>query len=100
MKDNENRTLEQLEVEFENAKKAYELAQKNLTQKKTEEADRKKAELAATKEARRKEIEEVENKLDALYKAYLKDYGSIEINRSTDDDNLFSTFLKRPWLLL
>lgn len=86
MENNENKTLEQLEAELEKARKAYEILIQDVQQKRSEEADRKKAELNAAKNARKQEIEEVENKLNALYKSYLKDYGAIEINKSTSDD--------------
>lgn len=96
MKDNEFKTLDQLEAELETAKKQYEDAQKSVTKKKAEEADRKKAELALVKEKRRMEIEDTEKKLNELYTAYLKDYGSIEwrMSNSEDDDSLLSYLLR------
>ena len=96
MKDNEFKTLDQLEAELEAAKKQYEDAQKSVTKKKAEEADRKKAELALMKEKRRMEIEDTEKKLNELYTAYLKDYGSIEwrMSNSEDDDGLLSHLLR------
>ena len=96
MKDNEFKTLDQLEAELEAAKKQYEDAQKSVTKKKAEEADRKKAELALVKEKRRMEIEDTEKKLNELYAAYLKDYGSIEwrMSNSADDDDLLSHLLR------
>ena len=96
MKDNEFKTLDQLEAELEAAKKQYEDAQKSVTKKKAEEADRKKAELALMKEKRRMEIEDTEKKLKELYTAYLKDYGSIEwrMSNSEDDDGLLSHLLR------
>lgn len=96
MKDNEFKTLDQLEAEFEVAKKQYEDAQKSLNKKKAEEADRRKAELALMKEKRRMEIEDTEKKLNELCTAYLKDYGSIEwrMSNSEDDDGLLSHLLR------
>lgn len=78
----DNKSLEQLKVEAEQAKKAYEILQNTIKQKEAEEAELKKAKLESEKEARYKEIEEAGNKLVELIKAYLEDYGTIKLNRS------------------
>lgn len=69
------KTLEQLYAELEQAQAAYELAKKFAEQKEKEEAERKRAELAAVKEKREAEIAEAESKLEELLVAYNKDYG-------------------------
>ena len=96
MKDNEFKTLDQLEAELEAAKKQYEDAQKSVTKKKAEEADRKKAELDAEKNKRKKEIEEAKNHYCALIKQYIADYGSYTYE-SEDDDNFNFLFGSKPW---
>ena len=88
----ENKSLEQLKTEAEQAKKAYEILQKTIRQKEAEEAERKKAKLESEKEARYKEIEEAENRLAELIKAYLEDYGTIKLNRSDKSINSWPPF--------
>ena len=54
--------------------------------KRIEEEKAKKAKLEAEKEARKAEIDETENKLGALIRAYIKDYGSYNTTRTHDAD--------------
>lgn len=90
-------TLEQLEKEYEDMGKL-------LQQKRKEEADRKKAEealkkakLEETKEARKKEIKDAFEKCDKLCKAYIKDYGSLEISSTKSEDGFFPFFKRYFW---
>lgn len=88
----ENKSLEQLKVEAEQAKQAYEILQNTIKQKEVEEAELKKAKLESEKEARYKEIEEAENKLAELIKAYLEDYGTLKLNQSGKSSNTWPPF--------
>lgn len=96
MKDNENKTLEQLKAELEQAQQAFDAAKKLAEQKEKEEAERKKAELAAEKSKRKKEIEEAKNHYCTLIKQYIADYGSYTYE-SEDDDNFNFLFGSKPW---
>lgn len=102
MKDNnENKTLEQLRAELEQAQKVCGDIQKNIAQKETEEANRKKAELNAQKNKRKKEIEEAAKHYQTLIKEFIKDYGSYTANYSIDNndeiDTLSFLFGSKPW---
>ena len=100
MENNENKTLEQLKAELEQAQKAFDAAKKLAEQKEAEEAERKKAELAAEKVKRKKDIEEVESHYINLVRQFIKDYGSYDVSRSyNNDDNNFISFLfgNTPW---
>lgn len=91
------KTLEQLLDELEQAKKAYDVAKKLAEQKEKEEADRKRVELAAQKETRKKEVDDAIDRVIDLLEAYTKDYGSFPI---TDHVNALSLlFSNRPWRL-
>lgn len=98
MKNNENKTLEQLQAELEQAQKAYDLMKKEVAQKEAEEVARKKTELAEKKDKRRKEIEEVGRHYHTLIKQFIKDYGSYEYSGKDEDDDIFSfIFGEKPW---
>ena len=86
---NKEKTLEELRIEAELAKKAYEAAKKLDEQKKKEEAMRKRAELEAVKEKRKAEIAEAEKHYKTLLKNYIKDYGSYQVARSYDENDDF-----------
>ena len=79
----ENKSLEQLKTEAEQAQKVYEDAKKAVAQKEAEEAARKQAELIATREMREAELEEAGKKFEELLIAYNKDYGPYKTNRRT-----------------
>lgn len=100
MKTNENKTLEQLKAELEQAQQAFDAAKKLAEQKEKEETERKRAELAAEKNKRKEEIREAENHYRALVKQFIKDYGSYDATYSYDDedDNLINfLFGSKPW---
>jgi capsule polysaccharide export protein KpsE/RkpR len=73
---NKEKTLEELRIEAELAKKAYEAAKKLDEQKKKEEAERKKAELALEHDKRKKEVDDAINHAANLIKTYNEDYGT------------------------
>ena len=83
IKISENKSLEQLKTEAEQAQKVYEDAKKAVAQKEAEEAERKRIELAVTKERREAELEEVGKKFEELLISYNKDYGPYRTNRRT-----------------
>ena len=100
MKTNENKTLEQLKAELEQAQQAFDIAKKLAEQKEKEEAERKKAELAAEKNKRKEEIKEAENHYRALVKQFIKDYGSYDATYSYDDEDdnpINFLFGSKPW---
>lgn len=98
MKTNENKTLEQLKAELEQAQKAFDIAKKLAEQKEKEEAELQKAKLAAEKNKRKEEIEEAEKHYRDLVKQFIKDYGSYEVNYSSDEDDSFPfLFGSKPW---
>ena len=72
----DNKSLEELQVELEQAKKAYELVQQFYEKKEKEEAEKREAKLAVEKEVRYKEIAEMIDKLETLIKNWNTDYGS------------------------
>ena len=82
---NKEKTLEELREEAELAQKAYDIALKAEEQKKKAEEEKKRAELAAVKEKRYKEIQDTERKLIELKTAYIKDYGSYSVIRTSND---------------
>ena len=91
MTENKNeQTLEQLE-------KAYADMGKLLQQRRKEENDRRNAELANTKEARKKEIRDAFDKCDELCKAYIKDYGKLEISSTKSEDGFLPFFKRYFW---
>lgn len=100
MKTNENKTLEQLKAELEQAQQAFDVAKKLAEQKEKEETERKKAELAAEKNKRKEEIKEAENHYRTLVKQFIKDYGSYDATYSynEEDDNILNfIFGSNPW---
>ena len=72
---NEEKTLEELQVELETAKKAYELIQKMYAKKEAEEEKTKREKLAAEKQKRYDEVVEAYEKFAKLKAAYVDDYG-------------------------
>ena len=93
MANKEEKTLEQLQAELEQAQKAFDTAKKLAEQKEKEEAERKKVKLEVEKDKRKKEIEEAEKHYHDLVRQFIKDYGSYSINHSYNDDNDFISFL-------
>ncbi len=93
----ESKTLEQLEAEYESAKKALKTARELEAKKAAEEAERKRVALAAEKDKRHKEVNDAINRAIELLKAYNEDYGSYSI---TDHFNDLSFLLGgKPWRL-
>ena len=80
---NKEKSIAELEQEFENAKAALATARKIEAQKAAEEAERKKAALAAEKEKRYEEVEEARKKYKDLFNAYVKDYGYYTITNES-----------------
>lgn len=89
------KTLEQLQAELEQAKKAYDDAKKLDEQKRAAAAELKKLELAKAKETRKKEVTDAINRAIALLKAYTEDYGAYSIGDDIDD--LSFLLGSRPW---
>lgn len=91
------KTLEQLQVELEQAQKAYEDAKKLDEQKRAAAAELKRLELAKVKENRKKEVDDAINHAIDLLKAYTEDYGTYSIS---DHINYLSfLFGSKPWRL-
>ena len=97
MAKSEEKTLEQLREEFEQAQKAFNDAKKIFEQKEKEEAERKAAELALAKDERKQEVDDAINRAIELLKAYNKDYGSYSISDHIND--LSFLFGNKPWRL-
>ena len=93
MANKEEKTLEQLELEYKQAQEAFNTAKKRIEQKEKEEAERKKAELALEKDSRKKEIEEAKKHYHNLVSQYIKDYGKYEVSHSYEDGDDFISFL-------
>ena len=93
-KNNEEKTLKEMKEEFEAMKKAIQKKEQEELEKKRAEEALKKTELENQKEARKKEIKECEENLMALYLAFLKDFGYLEINHTTSLNKFFSPFFK------
>ena len=91
----EVKSLEQLEAEYESAKKALNAARELAAKKAAEEAERKRLELAKVKETRRKEVADAINHATALLKAYSEDYGTYSIGDDIDD--LSFLLGRKPW---
>jgi phage-related minor tail protein len=87
---NNEKTLEQLKKELEDAKNALATIQKTVEEKEAEEEKQRQAKLAAEKEARRAEIEAAEKHLIKLKSEFAKDYGSYSAVRtySTNSRNI------------
>ena len=79
------KTLKQLEEEFEYAQKALKDKREELARQKAEEEERKQAELALVKEKRYKEIQKKQEELKKLINEYIKDYGSIKLENNSGD---------------
>lgn len=79
------KTLKQLEEEFEQAQRALKDKREELARKKAEEEERKQAELALVKDKRYKEIRKKQEELAKLCNEYIKDYGSIKLESKSDD---------------
>jgi hypothetical protein len=88
------RTLDELREELEARQLAYEETQRLVKEKELEEAKIKEEKLAAEKDARMEEINVVVEHLEELCKAYLKDYGSIELKSKFTDYDYFPIFWK------
>lgn len=82
---NENKSLEELAKDLEQAKQAYEFIQHCYNTKAKEEAEARKAQLAAEKEARHKAVEDAYDIYLELRRAYVKDYGSYVTMRTCND---------------
>ena len=79
------KTLEQLKEEFEQAQKAYNDKREELARKEAEEKQRKQAELELVKNKRYQEIQKKQEEIKKLINEYIKDYGSIRLDGQTDD---------------
>lgn len=89
---NKEKSIAELEQEYENAREALATARKIEAQKAVEEAERKKAALAAEKGKRYSEVEEARKKYKDLFDAYVKDYGYY-----TTDESVVPSILR--WFL-
>lgn len=95
MANKEEKTLEQLKAEAEQAQKAYDDKRKELARKEAEEVERKRLKLVAEKDKRKKEVDDAVSKAIELIKAYNEDYGKYSI---TDHFNELSfLFGSKPW---
>lgn len=90
---NKEKSIAELEQEFENAREALATARKIEAQKAAEEAERQKAALAAEKEKRYAEVEEARKHYENLFNAYLKDYGSYSTTGESVWHGIFRSFL-------
>lgn len=95
MANKEEKTLEQLKAEFEQAQKAFNDKKEEIIQKEKEEAKRKQAELEAKKEVRKKEVDDAITNAIKLIKAYNEDYGAYSIANHFND--LSFLFGSKPW---
>ena len=88
-------TIEELEKEYAEITKEYQLIEEELKKKKQEEKDRKTAQLAADQEKRKKEVDEAFEKYYTLIKEYIRDYGSYSTMTSNTVDSKY--LLGNPW---
>ena len=87
-------TTEELRNAVEEAKKNFEMLNKQLNQAIKEEEDKKKAQLALEKDSRKKEVDDALNNCKELLNAYVRDYG---IYSSDTYRDLSSILLGKPW---
>lgn len=93
------KTIEELRVELDEAIKAYETAKDNQLKRELEEKKRKEEELSKEKETRETEIRHKEQELLELYKAFIRDYGSISTWYKFDDyDDFFNCFWNHDFI--
>jgi hypothetical protein len=95
MANKEEKTLEQLKADIEQAQKAYDDKKKEIAKKEFEEAERKRVELAAEKDKRKKEVDDAVKNAIELIKAYNADYGTYSITDYIND--LSFLFGSKPW---
>ena len=93
------KTLEQLQAEFEQAQKAYEEAKKLAEQKAKEEAELKRLELAKVKETRKKEVDDAIAHAFELLNAYTEDYGSYRYEEGDRIKDFSIAFGRNPFRL-
>lgn len=91
------KSLDTLRAEFKALEEQIKAAEAEEAAIKKAEEEKKRATLEIEKAASLAEIEECEKQLIKLYKAHLKKFGRIEINRSTSRDDSFSPFFKSHW---
>jgi hypothetical protein len=87
--------IEELTKAYDEAKANFEALNEQLKIAKQEEEDRKKAELALQQEKRYKEIEDLSKLFNKLCSDYVKDYGHLELESSSDDYDWFPSFWRR-----
>ena len=93
------KTLEQLQEEFEQAKKALETAKKLDEQKREAAAELKRLELAKVKETRKKEVDDAVAHAFELLNAYTKDYGSYNYEEGDHIKDFSIVFGRNPFRL-
>lgn len=93
----EVKTLEQLEAEYENAKRALNAARELEAKKAAEEAERKRTELAKAKETRKKEVDDAIAHAFELLNAYTEDYGSYNYEEDDHIKDFSIVFGRNPF---
>ena len=98
---NEEKTLEQLKAEYEQAQKAFNDKKAEIEKQEAEATERKKAKLALEKNNRKEEIKKAKRYYLDLVKQYLDDYGSYEDSCQYEDGDDFLSFLfgSKPFTL-
>lgn len=91
------KTLDELRAEYAKLQQQIKEKEAEEAAAKKAELERKQAELEAQKAVRLAEIDAAEQRLLELYKAYIKDYGRLEINRTASADPSFGWLFKRHW---
>lgn len=93
------KTLEQIKLEVEAKRNAYEEIKKQYAQMEQEEENRRQAELALEKEKRYKEVIDAMDKADELRSKFVKDYGWFTYHSETSgpsaDTQWLIDFFKR-----
>lgn len=80
--DNNEKTLEELKKELEEAKNIFMAIQATVDQKEAEEERQRKEKLAKEKDIRYAEIQTLEKQLIKLRSEFVKDYGSYDTIRT------------------
>ena len=91
MTNKDNKSLEELKEELEQAKKVYEYIQQSYEKKEKEETEKRKAKLEAEKTDRRKKVDEAFKQYNKLLQAYLDDYGTYSCATDEGVCDLFSS---------
>lgn len=90
-------TIEELQIQCEEAKKNFENLQKLIEEKEREEEELREAKLALEKDARKAEVDQAIVKCKTLIKAYMHDYGVYSFTSSGDDEIFNSRFWNWIW---